>query len=159
MKNEKTEDVIIMKQVAGDLIEMAKNKEFDVIIHGCNCFNTMGAGIALQIKRNFKAAYEADQQTKKGDKKKLGTYTSAEVDGIIIVNAYTQFRYSAGKVDNINYTAVRQVMQKIKQDFSGKRIGYPMIGGGLAGGDWNIISVIINEELAGEDHTLVKYKK
>ena len=159
MKNEKTEDVIIMKQVAGDLIEMAKNKEFDVIIHGCNCFNTMGAGIALQIKRNFKAAYEADQQTKKGDKKKLGTYTSAEVDGIIIVNAYTQFRYSAGKVDNINYTAVRQVMRKIKQDFSGKRIGYPMIGGGLAGGDWNIISVIINEELAGEDHTLVKYKK
>ena len=34
-----------------------------------------------------------------------------------------------------------------------------MIGGGLAGGDWNIISAIINEELAGEDHTLVKYKK
>ena len=50
-------------------------------------------------------------------------------------------------------------MRKIKQDFSGKRIGYSMIGAGLAGGDWNIISVVINEELAGEDHTLVTYKR
>jgi len=157
MKNEKTEDVIIMKQVAGDLIEMAKNKEFDVIIHGCNCFNTMGAGIALQIKRNFKAAYEADQQTKKGDKKKLGTYTYAEVDGIIIVNAYTQYTFSKD-LDDINYWAVRQVMRKISRDFKGKKIGYPMIGAGLAGGDWDLISLIIYEELKEEDHTLVKYK-
>ena len=158
MKNEKTEDVIIMKQVAGDLIEMAKNKEFDVIIHGCNCFNTMGAGIALQIKRNFKAAYEADQQTKKGDKKKLGTYTSAEVDGVTIVNAYTQYTFSKD-LDDINYWAVRQVMRKISRDFKGKKIGYPMIGAGLAGGDWDLISLIIYEELKDEDHTLVKYKK
>jgi O-acetyl-ADP-ribose deacetylase (regulator of RNase III) len=39
--------------------------------------------------------------------------------------------------------------------FSGKRIGYPKIGAGLAGGDWNIISSIIDKELIGEDHTLV----
>jgi len=29
------------------------------------------------------------------------------------------------------------------------------IGAGLAGGDWEIISSIINEELEGEDHTCV----
>jgi hypothetical protein len=33
-----------------------------------------------------------------------------------------------------------------------------MIGAGLAGGDWEIISAIINEELYGEDHTLVIYQ-
>ena len=145
--------------IEGDLIEMAKNKEFDVIVHGCNCFNTMGAGIALQIKRNFRPAYEADQQTKKGDKKKLGTYTSAEVDGVTIVNAYTQFRYSKRDVDSINYFAVRQVMRRICRDFKDKKIGYPKIGAGLAGGDWNLISQIIHEELDGVDHTLVTYKK
>jgi len=47
-------------------------------------------------------------------------------------------------------------MRIIKNDFSGKRIGYPLIGAGLAGGNWRIISKIIDEELNGEDHTLVK---
>ena len=41
--------------------------------------------------------------------------------------------------------------------FGGKRIGYPLIGAGLAGGDWQIISAIINEELVGENHTLVRF--
>jgi O-acetyl-ADP-ribose deacetylase (regulator of RNase III) len=39
--------------------------------------------------------------------------------------------------------------------FAGKRIGYPKIGAGLAGGDWSIIEEIIDRELEGEDHTLV----
>jgi O-acetyl-ADP-ribose deacetylase (regulator of RNase III) len=45
-------------------------------------------------------------------------------------------------------------MKAIKTAFSGKRIGYPKIGAGLAGGDWDIIYPIICEELAGEHHTL-----
>lgn len=50
----------MMKTVHGNLIKMALEGKFDVIIHGCNCFNTFGAGIALQIKRIFPDAYEAD---------------------------------------------------------------------------------------------------
>ena len=50
-------------------------------------------------------------------------------------------------------------MKRICNDFKGKKIGYPKIGAGLAGGDWDLISHIIHEELAGEDHTLVKNKK
>jgi len=34
-----------------------------------------------------------------------------------------------------------------------------MIGAGLAGGDWGVISTIIKEELEGEDHTLVLFEK
>lgn len=34
-----------------------------------------------------------------------------------------------------------------------------MIGAGLAGGDWNIISQIIDDELGDEDITIVKYKR
>jgi O-acetyl-ADP-ribose deacetylase (regulator of RNase III) len=49
-------------------------------------------------------------------------------------------------------------MRLIKQNFSGKRIGYPLIGAGLAGGDWKIISEIIDQELKGEDHTVVIYQ-
>jgi O-acetyl-ADP-ribose deacetylase (regulator of RNase III) len=45
----------------------------------------------------------------------------------------------------------------MKQEFSGKRIGIPLIGAGLAGGDWNKIAAIIDEAMQGEDITLVRY--
>lgn len=38
-----------MKVITGNLIKLAINGDFDVIIHGCNCFCKMGAGIAKQI--------------------------------------------------------------------------------------------------------------
>ena len=43
----------------------------------------------------------------------------------------------------VSYDAIRDVMFKINETFFGKRIGIPMIGAGLAGGDWNIIKNII----------------
>ena len=39
-----------MRTVTGDLITLALEGEFDVIIHGCNCYNTMGAGIARAVR-------------------------------------------------------------------------------------------------------------
>jgi len=39
--------------IKGNLITLAKKGEFDVIVHGCNCLNVMGAGIAKQIKKTF----------------------------------------------------------------------------------------------------------
>jgi O-acetyl-ADP-ribose deacetylase (regulator of RNase III) len=31
-----------MKVIKGDLIQLAKDGKFDLIVHGCNCFCTMG---------------------------------------------------------------------------------------------------------------------
>lgn len=146
-----------MNYVKGDLIEIAKQGNFDVIIHGCNCFNIMGAGIAKTIKKNWPEAYEEDCKTVKGDKNKLGTYTSVIVDNLIIVNAYTQFHYGKKQDYESNYKAIKSVFKKIKTDFKGKKIGFPKIGAGLAGGEWNIISDIINNELLGEECTCVLY--
>ena len=82
-----------MQTRSGDLIALALAGEFDVIIHGCNCQHTMGAGIAKQIKAHFPAAYAADCATPKGASK-LGQTSSAQADGnghpLVIVNAYTQ---------------------------------------------------------------------
>ena len=143
-----------MKTMKGDLLALAEQEVFEVIIHGCNCFNHMGAGVAAQIKRKFPEAYKADCETKKGDRKKLGTYSFVKLDKLTIINAYTQYRYASNGV-HLNYEALRKVFRKIKNDFSGKRIGYPMIGAGLAGGDWDKIKVIIDEELGDADHTMV----
>ncbi len=149
-----------MKTVEGDLITLALDGRFDVIVHGCNCFCTMGAGIARVIQDEFPEAYAADLVTTKGDGNKLGSFSSATVKRgkheITIINGYTQYHYR-GKAVLVDYEAVQSLFRKIKQQFSGKRIGYPKIGAGLAGGDWKRISAIIDQELAEEDHTLVIY--
>jgi len=151
-----------MKTLNGDLIKLAQEGVFDVIIHGCNCQNTMGAGIAKTIKQHYPQAYEADLETVKGDRSKLGTFTqSSGTHGgfeFIIVNAYTQF-YWRGRGLLVDYDAIRSVFELVKECFGGKRIGYPLIGAGLARGDWDVISSIIDEQLDGENHSLVLWDK
>lgn len=150
-----------MKIVKGDLLSRAYAGEFDVIVHGCNCFCTMGAGIALAIKNLFPEAYEADCDTAYGDRAKLGTFSEAYITmgtrSLTVVNAYTQYHFK-GPGPNVDYDAIAKVFRAIKAAFPGARIGYPMIGAGLAGGDWERIAKIIDTELAGEDHTLVVFE-
>lgn len=149
-----------MNVVGGDLLQFALAGRFDVILHGCNCQCAMGKGIALSIKNQFPEAYAADLATVKGDRNKLGTITIAQIERpevrFAIVNAYTQFHYR-GDGMLADYDAIRAALKLVKTKFGGKRIGYPRIGAGLAKGDWTVISRIIDEELAGEDHTLVEY--
>lgn len=153
-----------MKTTTGNLITLAEQGHFDVIVHGCNCFHTMGAGIAAEIKRRYPAAYSVDvAKSVKGDRSKLGTFTAALVTGpgplwaeFVIVNAYTQYQYGVPK-NNIfvSYNAVTQVFNSIARTYGAYRIGYPKIGAGLAGGKWDKISLIIDKCLDGVDHTLV----
>ena len=150
-----------MKIIQGDLIKLAIDGHFDVIVHGCNCQNQMGKGIAKTIRQKFPSAYEADLETEKGSREKLGTFSTTTVEcgdhNLTIVNGYTQFHWR-GKGTKADYDAIRSVFKGIKLSYSGQRIGYPLIGAGLASGDWDTIEKIIDEELIDEDHTLVKFQ-
>lgn len=148
--------------IFGDLITLAEQGHFDVIVHGCNCFCTMGSGIARQIKDRHPDAYKADwQNTQKGDKDKLGGFTWTEISmpsghKFIIINAYTQYRYGTKGFADVDYGAIRSVFKMIAKLYPHRRIGYPLIGCGLAGGKWEIVSDIINQELHGLNHALVR---
>lgn len=150
-----------MKTVKGDLIKMALRGEFDLIAHGCNCMCAMGKGIALTIKNTFPRVYEIDCQTKAADQSKLGTCSVAEIQTdageLIVVNAYTQFHWK-GPEGNTSYEATESCMKWIGENFPDKKIGLPLIGAGLGGGDWNRISAIIEKELAGCDVTIVEFQ-
>lgn len=147
-----------MSKIIGNLIQLALAGQFDVIVHGCNCQCTMGAGIAKQIKKEFPEAFSADLKTERGNRAKLGSISWATVHrnnlSFVVVNAYTQFDYRGIGV-KVDYGAIKKSFQEIKRRFQGKRIGYPMIGAGLAGGSWDVISSIIDDILLGEKHSVV----
>jgi O-acetyl-ADP-ribose deacetylase (regulator of RNase III) len=150
-----------MKYVIGNLINKAEQGDFDVIVQGCNCFNTQSAGLAAEIRSKYPNAYAIDCRTVKGDRNKLGNYTSANFTknshSFVIVNAYTQ--YTCWDVnDMLSYPAIEEVFRKISQDFEGKRIGIPLIGAGLAQGDWGKIVRLI-EKSNIENITAVVFDK
>lgn len=154
-----------MKTIQGNLLQLAEAGEFDVIVQGCNCFCTMGSGLAKTIHDQYPQAYFADLETTRGDVKKLGTYTSADAESFIIVNAYTQFEYNSirDKKDVFKYEAFKSVLEKLAKDFAGFRIGFPLIGCGLAGGDKDKVVAMLEEfsntvAVDGGSATLVEYK-
>ena len=124
----------MLKTTKGDLLEMGRNNEFDIIMHGCNCFCAMGGGIAAQIAQQFPDARLADDETVRGDAGKLGSYTIGMHGRLVILNCYTQ--YSISRNDDVfEYLAFQRVLDKISLRFGRWRIGLPLIGMGLAGGD------------------------
>jgi O-acetyl-ADP-ribose deacetylase (regulator of RNase III) len=147
-----------MKQVTGDLLDLAETGHFDVIVHGCNCFHTMGAGIAKAIAARYPQALVADKTTPNCDRAKLGTISTARVTknghAFEVVNAYTQHHWR-GRGLKADFGAIEAAMRLVANRYAGLRIAYPLIGAGLAGGDWSEIAPRIATALAGQDHTLV----
>jgi O-acetyl-ADP-ribose deacetylase (regulator of RNase III) len=163
------------KEVWGDLIELAKRGQFDVIGHGCNCFCTMGAGIAPQMADAFGCnKFPMEDKSTTGDINKLGqidwkVLTIAVGNGdfdvmehdLAVVNIYSQYKYGRNHADGdirpLDYEALTLALRKMNHLFKGKRIGLPLIGGGLAGGDPIRIVKIIQTELKNCNVTLVKW--
>ena len=148
----------MLKHTKGNLLDLAEAGDFDVIIHGCNCFTTMGSGIAREIRERYPAAAMADNITVKGDYNKLGNYTVAYnmAPHFIILNCYTQYNMSRG-TDVFEYTAFQLILEKILFAYGDKRIGLPYIGCGLAGGDKDTIIDMIEwfaERIALEGGTV-----
>jgi O-acetyl-ADP-ribose deacetylase (regulator of RNase III) len=159
-----------MKTIKGDLIKLAEQGEFDIIVHGANCFHCMGSGIAGQLADKYPEVLEADRnQSKYGDKEKLGTWSEAtletETHTFTVCNAYTQFFFGLGK-DVFEYDAFKQFLKVFAESVlycpSRINIGFPQIGAGLAGGDWSRISKMIekfSEDVSDyADVTVVEYQ-
>lgn len=144
--------------VGGDLIALAEARHFDVIGHGCNCLHQMGAGIAKTLAQRFPSVMDADRTSPYGVESKLGSYTAARIDhlDLTILNLYTQFSYH-GPMPRARYDAIEGCARLIARDFRGQRVGLPLIGAGLAGGDWLIIKEILGVALEPVDLTVVVY--
>jgi len=153
----------------GNLLDLAEAHRFDVVVQGCNCFNTMGGGIAREIKTRYPHVAAVDAATVRGDYNKLGNWTSESVETEIqqgdqfdIINAYTQYDMSTGE-DVFEYAAFALILQKLAHCYpDGTRYGFPYIGMGLAKGD-SVLIISMLEDFAekvsnkGGSVTLVEF--
>lgn len=130
------------------------------IIHQANCFNTMGSGIARQIREKYPEAYEADCKTVAGDYKKLGTFSWVQTNDkkFYIYNCYSQYRYGTD-TRHTNYEAIYNGLSIIKQhsiQHGLKTISLPhSMGCVLGGGSWHVVSAIIEDIF--DDHSIDLY--
>jgi len=137
-----------MKIVKGDLIQMVKENKFDIFAHGCNCRRTMGAGIALQMAKEFPWLYEADRSSPYQPLPGSFTYDYHALDvpnggKVLGMNWYTQFMPGA----NFNLAYLQSIVEFMRHDIwdtsilalldtPGRlEIGVPLIGCGIGGGD------------------------
>ena len=159
----------MLKHTKGNLLDLAVQGEFNIIMQGCNCFNAMGSGIAREIRERFPEAAAVDAMTKSGDKTKLGSITVSGVPndfgGFVIVNAYTQYSTSKAGEDVFEYDAFQKILDAFVKDAGpGMNIGLPYIGMGLAGGDKERIMGMIENfaqkvSAKGGSVTLVEFAK
>lgn len=162
----------MLQLATGNLIDMAEQGLFDVIVHGCNCLNTMGSGIAAEIRQRYPEAYEADtayslklQDDTNSQVQKLGNYSSHLVKGdnnFLILNAYTQVMFSPRDVDHFEYASFEVILKKMAAEYGPFKIGFPYIGMGLAGGDKDRIIAMIEDfaqkiSATGGSVTLVEF--
>ena len=153
-----------MQIVKGDLLALAKQGLFDIVVHGANCQSTMNSGIARQIREQFPQAFYADLDDRRTPENKLGTCTYAYIDDydFTIVNAYTQLTFNRkGEEfkDRFEYEAFDKILRGFVKYHSDKRFGFPYIGMGLAGGNSNRILKQLSDfsnEISGSV-TLVEY--
>lgn len=158
---------MMYKEVYGDLITLAKDRTFNVIVHGCNCFSKQASGIAAQMVKNFNTDLfpleEPDQN--RDPVQKLGNidFKYFKEYELTVINAYTQYRYGlnhkGGTKNPLDYEALSLCLRKINILFKGYKIGLPKIGSGLAGGDWEVIKNIIKKELVDCFVSVIIYKK
>lgn len=152
-----------MKLVKGDLLALGKANEFDIIVQGCNCWNAMGSGIAKSIREQFPDAWLADQETLAGDRNKLGCYTIGMAGRLVVINAYTQYNTASYPGEDVfEYKSFELILAKLVKRFGKYRIGLPMIGMGLAGGNPERIIPMIDDFSAkmlaqGGSVTLVEF--
>lgn len=110
-----------------------------------NCEKVMGAGLAAQIKKKWPIVYT----TYLSNKPVLGEYdlvrVSGTMPGLYVANLYGQQGFGTDKRQT-NYGALSSALASMAHDlrFDIPHIYFPFeMGCGLGGGDWNIVSELI----------------
>lgn len=143
-----------IKVVVGDILSPNTNEDkLDIVCHQVNCKGVMGAGLAKQIKQTFPMVFQHYKDKCSlidagigglGDVQFCSVIAS---NGYIVANVFGQDGYGRGRC-NTDYDALRKAFTTISMSFPNATIRIPyLMGCGLGGGDWDIVTNIIEETL------------
>lgn len=155
--------------VVGDVIETISNPAYAkegqacAILQQVNAQGVMGSGFAKAIRDRWPAVWTAYSAVIKphqqdGGERHLGQVIWVQVEPhLYIGNIVGQRWYGRDGARYTSYDALDVAFQRVR-DFVLKNgiteVHYPLIGCGLGGGDWSIVSAIINLHLDIIPHSL-----
>lgn len=120
-----------------------------IIAHGCNAQGKMGSGVALAIREEYPEAYIAYRTRHEKYGLKVGFTVWAFTKDKMIANCITQEFYGYDGRQYVDYEAIRTCMKELNTQakiVNEEEVAMPAIGAARGGGDWDIISKIIEEE-------------
>lgn len=150
-------------QEKGDLLK----SDVQIKVHQTNCYGAMGAGIAKQIKDIYPEVFKQYKEccNKRTPEELFGGIQILKTHkGDYICNLFGQKGYGRGKIQT-DYKKFEQglyLLKKYIEENNQKEgceeitsIGFPkLIGCGLAGGDWEIVSNLIRKYF-GETSSII----
>lgn len=156
-----------IKIVQGDMVAGVTT---GYAIHGCNAQGSMGSGIARTIRDTYPEVYNVYRKVYEDRGLKMGEIITEPVnEHCVYVNAITQEFYKGhrnapkGTRRFASYDAIEEAFWKLNglartnSDLIVPTINFPMIGAGLGGADWDIISKIIDRTVVDAEKVLWIY--
>lgn len=138
------------------------NSDADVILHQVNCQGVMYSGVAKQVREKFPKVFDEYKQLCSRDKacrsSLLGLVQFVDVGDYFIANLFAQKEFGYDGNCYTDYFALRLCLKAVKAAFLGKKAAIPyLMGCHRGGGDWNVVSKMIEEVLGECDVIFYKY--
>jgi hypothetical protein len=165
------------KEIEGDLIKLAENREFDIIAHCHDCSGSYKTTGLTKLIEKLYDIHEIPEEApnlnwssfKIGNISKKTIYYNEEtvMGGIKMgtrFHLYTFYTSLGGSMNsvygvNFDYDALKIALRKLNFTTGNNvRIGLPTLGCGSQGADWNVVKDIIKAELRPLNVTVV-FKK
>ena len=150
----------MVNYVKGNLLD----SNCDYICHQVNCQGVMGSGIAKQIRERWPEVYDGykrfcDYINKQGESLLGRVMVTNRGCPMHIVNMFSQDAYGYDGSRYTSYDAFAHCLITLREHVPDDcTIGFPKnIGCGLGGGNWKVISALI-EEILGKDYEVYIYE-
>lgn len=134
--------------------------EEGVLVHQCNAQKVMGSGVALAIKNKWPQVFDSYLKYIKYFEDAidilpiktvsiLGDIDVVEInDKLSVINLFGQEYYGGGGKRYTSYAAWEKALPRIKRYTQDRQVYFPFnCGCDRGGGDWRIISAMIEEFL------------
>lgn len=130
----------MIKNYNGDLLKSGCK----VIAHQTNTAGVMGAGIALQVRKQFPEVYRQYRNYCLEDFAKIGTVLFLkDASDVWVANCFSQNEW---RTDEAAVKSVALALKSFCTDNDIHTLGIPYLYGcGIAGGDWTSVSKIFDD--------------